>query len=140
MTPLLAAVYAQLKGEPDIGAIFGVKIYGGRALNNEDMPYLVFGRQGSFPPVYYTTKTQQVEHVIIRFHVWSIDSEEASSAIEEIETLFRVTSPVLSSGTVMQVTRQSDNLAIDPTPTSDGNDVWHGIIDLDFMLQRNPTV
>lgn len=139
MTPLLAAVYDQLKTDPAIIALVGTKIYAGRALNNVDMPYLVFQRQGSFPPVVYTTRASQVEHVIIRFHLWSTDSEQVTDGAASVEKLFRTTWPVLSAGTTMQATRQGDDLMIDPTPANNGDDVWHSVTDMDFMLQRDPT-
>ena len=139
MTPLLEAVYDQLKGDASIIAIVGSKVYFGRARDNVDLPYLVFSRQGSFPPVVYTSRTLQVEHIIIRFETWSIESDQAMTGVEAVEKLFRGTWPVLASGTVMQVTKQGDTLEIDPTPTSDGDDVRRGIVDMDFMIQRDPT-
>ena len=138
MKALIKAVRSDLLGDGVVNALCTGGIHTGRAPDTAAMPYLVLSRLGSFRPDYYTSD-HQVETVTMRFQTWSWSAETAISTTERIEKLFRTTWPSLDDGTVIFVAKESDGLELDPDPDDSGNDVWQGIIDMTFLVQRDPT-
>ena len=138
MKALLRAIRQTLTGDGIISGLCTGGVHSGRGPDDAAMPYLVVSTAGGFLPQYYTG-SQQVEHITVRFQAWSTSAETAIDTVERIESIFRNANPALDSGTVICVTKGSDGLELDPDPTDTGHDVWMGILDLDFMVQRDPT-
>jgi len=135
---LIKAVRSDLMSDGIIAGLCTGGIHTGRAPDTAAMPYLIISRLGAFRPTYFT-HAQQIEYVPLRFQAWSLSAETVISVVERIERLFRTTLPSLDDGTVMQALKDSDGLEIDPDPSDDGNDVWQGVLDMEFTIQRNPT-
>ena len=114
-------------------------IFTGRATDHAGLPHLVLTVLGGFRPQYYTNRTAQVEQVTIRFQAWNENIDSAITTVERIENIFRSANVALDSGTVICTTKNSDGIEMDPDPTSKGHDVYMGILELTFMVQRDPT-
>lgn len=139
MISLLRAVRFALVSDGAIVAANTGGVFTGRATDHAGLPHLVVTGLGGFLPQYYTTKTQQVEQMTVRFQAWSEDIDSAISTVERIEKIFRSANVALDSGTVICTTKGSDGIEMDPDPTNEGHDVYMGIIDLIFLVQRDPT-
>jgi len=135
---LIKAVRHDLMGDGVIAGLCTGGIHTGRAPDTATMPYLILSRLSGFRPEYYTSD-HQVEQVTMRFQTWSHVAETVLNATERVEKLFRTTWPSLDDGTVIYVSKESDGLELDPDPDDSGNDVWQGIIDMTFLVQRDPT-
>ncbi len=139
MKALLKAVRAALLADAAIVALNSGGIFTGRATDNASLPYLVVQGVGGFLPLYFTTTAIQIEHTTVRFRAWSTSAEGAVDTAERVEALFRATNVALDSGTVICTTKSSNGIEMDPDPADRGRDVYMGIIDLDFQVQRDPT-
>jgi len=139
MKSLLRAVRFALVSDAAIMAANTGGVFTGRALDTASLPYLVASGLSGFPPVYTTTRTIQIDHMTVRFQAWSESVDEALTTVQRVESIFRAANPVLDSGTVICVTKGSDGIEIDPDPTDSGHDVYMGIIDMEFTVQRDPT-
>ena len=138
MKPLLAGIYDQLKTDPTIIGYVGAQVYVASAPEHTDLPYVIITHAGGMSPDYNTAN--QIETTTIRVKAWSIDSEVVANLVDAVEKSVRTTTPALSVGTVMQIIRGSTSLDLDPDPTTKGEEVWMGVIDLECMVHRDPTV
>ncbi len=142
MISLMKAVRTRLEADVDLIAFATNGFHLGLAAENTDTPYIVWNRLSSPMPEYYTGQ-QQVERVAIRFEPWGPDAISVAAAIERIEGIFSISSTLtLDSGTHIQTTKSFDDISLDPMTivldTDSQHDIWHGVIDLEFMVQRNP--
>ena len=138
MKALLRAVRFALVSDAAIMAANSGGVFTGRGQDDAAMPYLLVTSVGGFMPVYYTARNRQLEHITVRFQAWSKSIDTAMTTVERIEKIFRTANVALESGTVVCTSKSSDGIEIDSDPTDDGHDVYMGIIDLDFTVQRNP--
>ena len=139
MKALLKAVRAALLGDVAIVALNAGGIFTGRSTDNAQLPYLVVQNLDGFLPVYFTTTSTQLEELTVRFRAWSTSAEDAVDTAERVEALFRASNVALDSGTVICTTKSTSGIAMDPDPVDRGRDVYMGIIDMVFLVQRDPT-
>jgi hypothetical protein len=135
---LIRAVRAVLQADGILVGICTGGIHTTRGQDDATRPYLIVTPQMGWPPDYYTSR-QQTEVLPVRFAAFSRSAEAAIDAAERVEAIFRTAVPVLDVGTCLQATKSTSGLELDPDPDDEGNDIWQGIVEMDFLIQRDPT-
>ena len=119
----------------------GVKLAGGihwgRAKETSPLPYIVVTGLPSLSLV-VSTSEQGIENRGVRFSVFAKTAQTCYEILASIEKLFVGRVLVLTSGKCMDCVKGSDDCSIDPDKTEEGEDVWHGVLDIDFTVQRGP--
>ena len=117
---------------------FAGSAYLGFAQADAEMPYVVMQPGMSMSPDYRTDR-EYMQTRTIRFSVFGVSSIGVAEWIDKLESAFTSTAmPVLiARGSVLNVMKGGDDLDLDPDRLDDGQEVWHGIIDLDFRIQRS---
>ncbi len=133
MLTLLTAVHAQLLASDAVSGIVGTRIMFERT--GDEMPYLVIAMQPS-SPADRNTGDWYMEGRSLLFNAYSTDSAEVGTLLEAIETELTGTLPTLASGATMDVAKMSDDMDLDPEQTDEGEDIWHGILNLEFTVQK----
>ncbi len=102
------------------------------------MPYVVLEPGMSMSPDYRTDR-QYMQTRTVRFSVYGTSMVTVAEWIDELESVFTSPAlpPILTSGVLLNVMKGGDDISIDPDRAEDGQEVWHGLIDLDFRIQRS---
>ena len=100
-------------------------------------PYTVFQPLTSQGAEYDTGATA-TETLRGRFEVYAIGLAQARRLLRTIEAAFVLQPLTLESGTLLLATKAGDDLTIDPDRADDGSEIWHGVLDLEFLVERVP--
>lgn len=132
MRDLLKSVWERLQRS----ATFAGRSYLGLAPANAAMPYVVMEPGMSIAPD-YNTGEQYMQTRTIRFSVYSTSALEAAEYVDALEATMRAATMAIDDGHVLHVMKGGDDLDLDPDRAENGQEVWHGVIDLDFRIQRS---
>lgn len=101
------------------------------------MPYVVLEPGMSMSPDYRTDR-QYMQTRTVRFSVYGTSMVTVAEWIDELESVFTSSADpvILTTGHVLAVWKGGDDIDIDPDRAGSGQEVWHGILDLDFRTQR----
>jgi len=139
MTSLLKAVYQRLTTSPGVLALATGGVHWGMAPADAAMPYLVLKAAPSIAPQ-VNTGSDGIEQRTVRFQAYAVSMAVAGRLIEILEAEFvdNGNLPVLDSGRVMEAEKSADDLQLDPDRDEDGSEVWQGLLDIEFTVQREP--
>ncbi|MCD6404714.1 MAG: DUF3168 domain-containing protein [Planctomycetes bacterium] len=137
MKALLKAIHTSLHASVQVSSRAAGGIYAGRAAQAALMPYIVWSRR-SARTLSRDTGGAALERVTVRFEAYSTGAVDSAEALGAVERLFAASAPVLESGTVIQVAKAADGLRLASDTNGEGREVWRGVVDLEFMVQRDP--
>ncbi|HPM84093.1 MAG TPA: DUF3168 domain-containing protein [Candidatus Anammoximicrobium sp.] len=136
MKSLLKAVYSRLTGS-SVAQLAPGGIHWGLAPANASMPYIVLRAVPAIAPE-VDTGVEAVEQRGVRVSAFATGMATAASLLEAVEQLFVGQPLSLDTGRCMAAEKSADDLQLDPDRAEDGEEVWQGILDLAFMVQRQP--
>lgn len=131
---LLAAVYARVGSA--VAQVAPGGVYWGAAPTGTAMPYVVLRPRPSFGFEENTSDTF-TEYQNIRCLVQTNGAAVAGTIIALLEIALRDPLP-LTVGAVLHCNKSIDDLQLEPERDASGQEVWQGIIDFEFLVQRNP--
>jgi len=83
------------------------------------------------------TGQEFTEYRGIRVQIFSTSMAIAGSIKSSIEVVMQ--DPIsLTVGSILHVNKGMDDLQLEPERDASGQEVWQGIIDFQFLVQRNP--
>lgn len=137
MTALLKAIYERMTACPAVLALATGGVHWGMAPAGASMPYLVLKAVPSIAPQ-VNTGSDGIEQRAVRFQAYAASMAVAGGIIETIEGELVNAEIVLDSGRVLAAEKSADDLQLDPDRDEDGSEVWQGLLDIEFTVQRQP--
>lgn len=114
----------------------GGKVWLYRAASTEPLPFTVMQPLPSGEPEQTTATHVQTEMRPIRFILYTTDPEDAADFPGKIETYFENNRPTFDSGRCLAVQKTSEGLELDPSSSEEGEEVWQGIVQMQFHIER----
>jgi len=138
MKSLQKAIYNTILATPALVSALPNGVHWGFApdLADESKAYLVIIPQ----PTGETEEDNSVavlERKSFQFSVFSTSMEESDDTKDAIVDLFERSKPALESGNVLRVRKTGEHLMLDPDKTSEGEEIWQGLVFLEFQIQRS---
>lgn len=134
MNSLLKAVFDLLVASTAQNAAGGV--HWGAAPTGTAFPYITLKPLPS-SDFEENTGEEFTEQRRIRFQCFANDMETAGT-IKSIAEVTLKDPIVLTVGYMLHVNKGMDDLSLEPERDASGQEVWQGIIDFEFLIQRNP--
>ena len=80
------------------------------------------------------------ELLTLRVHVWATAMHEARELLKAIESGFCFSEEEfnVTDTQVLSISKGSDSLMPDPDQSAEGDDLWHGVLDLQLLVAREP--
>lgn len=116
-------------------------VYYGSAPNSVDVPYTVFTLSSLGATDYESKKHKHAsvyETMACTFNVFATNDETVSDEMGALWDGFESPVLTLDEGTNLAVYREARDMIIDPDPSENGLDVWHGTILFD--IEVNTTI
>ncbi len=105
--------------------------------NPPEPPYFVAdGPEGS--TLEDDTGPDLAEDVTIRFHAFGLGLDAAKAMLDDVERLFVKQDLAAGAVNVAECYRGARTLMKDPDLSTEGKEVWHGVVDLVFITDRAP--
>jgi hypothetical protein len=104
-----------------------------------ELPYVVMDPLAG-TVLEYDSAHVGTEELRLRFHVWGTDRDRVRTMMLALESGFVFHEGDLSDADtkVLSVTKGADELMLDPDRDAEGDELWHGVIDLLLLVARNP--
>ncbi len=141
MKYLIKAVRSQVLNNVTLTAALS-QVYSDRTATSPTMPYLVIEMQPSMEHIRNTGGTY-IEGRSLFFSVYGTSFDTIADILEEIEREFTTSLPSLGvplTEKSMDAVKVSDDISVDPDRNEHGEDVWHGILNLAFKIQKSVLV
>ena len=111
-------------------------LYEAPSSRNQVFPYLVMSPQTTHGPD-VQTGGDVIEIIPSTANWYSLEADLAWDALHTIEKEFTQHPPVMKAGKCFGVFIGSSLVQPDPTTTEDGKDIWHGVLQITFHVQRS---
>ncbi len=104
-----------------------------------DLPYVVIDPMAATVLEYDSGHTA-TEELRLRLHVWGSDLDAVRAIMLALEKgiLFHEGDLSVANNTVLSATKGADELMIDPDRDAQGDELWHGVLDLILLVARTP--
>jgi hypothetical protein len=135
MKALLEAVKDRLAATGALSELASGGVFAGRAGDGAALPYLVWAAVSS-GRVERNTGGTTIERRTVRFDLYTLSASDAAEVVEVIEGAFFASALTLDEGDVIVVRKARDGLALQPTATGEGEEVWRGRVEMEFVVER----
>lgn len=114
----------------------GVKRFAGVQPRKTKLPYVNFNQIDTFQEDVDTSGTR-INNVVIRFDIWGTNSVEVAKRNDTIKDFYLKNNITLDvSERLLNTQLSGEALELDPDQIENGKEVWHGILDLLFLVCR----
>lgn len=129
MEPLLTGVFTTLK-------TLVTSPFLGTQVRDTPLPYTNFAQIDTFQEIVDTSGTR-INNVVIRFDFWGTDSVEVAQRNDTVKDFYLKNNITLDASEGSLNTQLSgESLELDPDLLENGKEVWHGVLDLLFLISR----
>jgi hypothetical protein len=132
---LLKAVYDALLRAPLFATIAGGIHWGLAPAEDTVFPFVILRPLATTPPD-INTGDAAIEHRVVRVSIFSTSLDEVTTLLEGAEDELINVDLNLEAGYWMSGEKRADDIQLDPDRANDGSEVWQGILDIEFLVQR----
>ena len=134
MDALDEAVFDRMTG---LAGLEDDRVWWDLAFGDPALPFAVLRAMPSIPPE-YDSGNHGLEERTIRVGVYAAPREAARELLRTVEAAFVMQALEMTRGSVAHCLKGSDDCFLDPDRDEDAELVWHGVIDLMFLVLRAP--